>query len=50
MLAVPVLAIMDWMEQLAPVLRAGQLVTDVGSTKLEIVELAQQSVCGREDR
>ena len=41
-LAVPVLAIKDWMQQLAPVLRAGQLVTDVGSTKLEIVELAEQ--------
>src|SRR3984885_13198095 len=41
-LAVPVLAIKDWMKQLAPVLRTGQLVTDVGSTKLEIVELAQQ--------
>jgi prephenate dehydrogenase len=41
-LAVPVLAIKDWMRQLAPVLRADQLLTDVGSTKLEIVELAQQ--------
>ncbi len=41
-LAVPVLAIKDWMRQLAPVLRTGQLVTDVGSTKLEIVELARQ--------
>jgi prephenate dehydrogenase len=40
-LAVPVLAIKDWMRQLAPVLSAGQLVTDVGSTKLEIVELAR---------
>jgi prephenate dehydrogenase len=40
-LAVPVLAIKDWMQQLAPVLRAGQLVTDVGSTKVEIVELAE---------
>jgi prephenate dehydrogenase len=39
-LAVPVLAIKDWMQQLAGVLRAGQLVTDVGSTKLEIVTLA----------
>src|SRR5271170_468652 len=39
-LAVPVLAIMDWMQQLAPLLRSGQLVTDVGSTKVEIVELA----------
>jgi prephenate dehydrogenase len=41
-LAVPVLAIKDWMQQLAPVLRKGQLVTDVGSTKLEIVELAEK--------
>jgi prephenate dehydrogenase len=41
-LAVPVLAIKDWMQQLAPILREGQLVTDVGSTKLEIVELAQK--------
>jgi prephenate dehydrogenase len=41
-LAVPVLAIKDWMQRLAPVLRAGQLVTDVGSTKVEIVELAKQ--------
>jgi prephenate dehydrogenase len=41
-LAVPVLAIKDWMQMLAPVLKAGQLVTDVGSTKLEIVELAEQ--------
>jgi len=41
-LAVPVLAIKDWMRQLAPVLHAGQMVTDVGSTKLEIVELSRQ--------
>jgi prephenate dehydrogenase len=41
-LAVPVLAIKDWMQLLAPVLHTGQLVTDVGSTKLEIVELAWQ--------
>ena len=47
-LAVPVLAIKDWMRQLAPVLRSGQLVTDVGSTKLEIVELAQQLYSGEE--
>jgi prephenate dehydrogenase len=39
-LAVPVLAIKDWMQLLAPVVQTGQLVTDVGSTKLEIVELA----------
>jgi prephenate dehydrogenase len=41
-LAVPVLAIKDWMQLLVPVLHAGQLVTDVGSTKLEIVELAER--------
>lgn len=47
-LAVPVLAIKDWMRQLAPVLRPGQLLTDVGSTKLEIVELAEQLYAGEE--
>jgi prephenate dehydrogenase len=47
-LAVPVLAIKDWMRLLAPVLSAGQLVTDVGSTKVEIVELAQQLFTGKE--
>jgi prephenate dehydrogenase len=47
-LAVPVLAIKDWMQQLAPLLRAGQLVTDVGSTKVEIVELAEQLFVGKE--
>ena len=41
-LAVPVLAIKDWMQQLGPVLRSGQLVTDVGSTKLEIAELGSR--------
>jgi prephenate dehydrogenase len=35
-LATPVLAILDWMERLAPVLDEGQLVTDVGSTKRDI--------------
>ena len=39
-LATPVLRILDWMERLAPVLRADQLVTDVGSTKREIAALA----------
>jgi prephenate dehydrogenase len=39
-LAVPVLAIKDWMQHLAGVMGAGQLATDVGSTKLEILELA----------
>jgi len=40
LLAVPVLAIMDWMRRLSPTLSPQQLVTDVGSTKLEIAELA----------
>jgi prephenate dehydrogenase len=39
-LATPVLAILDWMEKLAPVLRPGQLLTDVGSTKQRICEHA----------
>jgi prephenate dehydrogenase len=39
-LAGPVLSILDWMQRLAPVLGEHQLVTDVGSTKLQIVELA----------
>jgi prephenate dehydrogenase len=41
-LAVPVLAILDWMGKLAPVLGAHQLVTDVGSTKLVIVRKAEE--------
>ena len=36
LLATPVFAILDWMEQLAPVLGPSQLVTDVGSTKMQI--------------
>ena len=39
-LATPVLPILDWMQRLAPVLGEHQLVTDVGSTKLEIANLA----------
>jgi prephenate dehydrogenase len=39
-LATPVLPILDWMHKLAPVLGEGQLVTDVGSTKREISEMA----------
>ncbi len=41
-LATPVLPILDWMQRLAPVLGEGQLVTDVGSTKLEISRLAEK--------
>ncbi len=40
-LAAPVLAIKDWMQRLVPVVHAGQLLTDVGSTKLEITELGE---------
>lgn len=40
LLAVPVLAIKDWMQKLAQVVSEGQLITDVGSTKLEITDLA----------
>jgi prephenate dehydrogenase len=42
LLATPVLPILDWMQRLAPILNESQLVTDVGSTKLEIVRLAQR--------
>ncbi len=40
-LAVPVLPILDWTKQLSSVTGPGQLVTDVGSTKREIVRLAR---------
>lgn len=39
-LAGPVLSILDWMQRLAPTLSEQQLVTDVGSTKVQISELA----------
>ena len=39
-LAMPVLAILDWMDFLAPRMKAGQLLTDVGSTKLQISDMA----------
>jgi len=39
-LATPVLPILDWMHLLAPTLDESHLVTDVGSTKLEISQLA----------
>ena len=41
-LATPVHAILDWMGLLAPVLGPAQLVTDVGSTKLQITQRAGQ--------
>lgn len=40
-LATPVLPILDWMQQLAPVLDESQMVTDVGSTKVAICEQAR---------
>lgn len=38
-LATPVFGVLEWIDRLAPVLRSGQLVTDVGSTK--------QAICAR---
>ena len=40
LLATPVLPILDWMQRLAPGLQEKQLVTDVGSTKLQISQMA----------
>ena len=45
-LAVPVFAILDWMPQLAAVMKPGQLVTDTGSTKLEITKAAAKLFFG----
>src|SRR5271166_6012672 len=42
-LATPVLAILDLIERLGPALPAKTLVTDVGSTKAQIVEHATKS-------
>jgi prephenate dehydrogenase len=42
LLAVPIFATLDLMEQLAPVLGPDQLVTDVGSTKTQITEAADR--------
>jgi prephenate dehydrogenase len=41
-LAVPVLVILDWMQKLSSVSHLGQLVTDVGSTKVEICTLGEK--------
>jgi prephenate dehydrogenase len=41
-LAVPVLAVLDWMQRLAPALKPHQLVTDAGSTKQKIAEMARE--------
>ncbi len=42
LLAGPVLSILDWMQRLAPSLGEHQLITDVGSTKMHIAELASK--------
>jgi prephenate dehydrogenase len=41
-LAVPIYATLDWMEQLAPILGSEHLVTDVGSTKAQITAAADR--------
>ena len=46
-LAVPVLAILHWMQTIAPLLHEGQLVTDTGSTKVQIAEAAQRLMPGQ---
>lgn len=42
LLSGPVLSILDWMEKLAPVCGEDVLITDVGSTKLDIVQAAER--------
>ena len=42
LLAGPVMSILDWMQRLAPRLNERQLVTDVGSTKVQIAALAEK--------
>ncbi len=42
LIAVPILATLDWMEKLAPALGPAQLITDVGSTKREIAAAASR--------
>ena len=46
-LAVPVMGILDWMRKLAMVMGPRQLLTDVGSTKLEIVRQAKSLYSGK---
>ena len=47
-LATPVFGILEWIDRLAPVLRRGQLVTDVGSTKQTICEHASATFSGKD--
>ncbi len=46
-LAVPVLAILNWTDRLAPRLKPNQLLTDVGSTKAAIAAAAQRLCPGQ---
>ena len=41
-LAVPVLGILDWMHRVKPLIGPGTLLTDVGSTKAAIIEVAER--------
>jgi len=47
LLAGPVMSILDWMQRLAPTLGEHQLITDVGSTKVQIAELAAKLGCNQ---
>ena len=49
LLAGPVFSILEWLEKLAPLLRATQLVTDVGSVKAPMVERSR-SLFGQRDQ
>jgi prephenate dehydrogenase len=42
LLAGPVMSILDWMQRLAPLLNDRHLITDVGSTKVQIAALAEK--------
>lgn len=42
LLAGPVMSILDWMQRLAPLLTERHLITDVGSTKVQITVLAEK--------
>ncbi|MHB8301547.1 MAG: prephenate dehydrogenase [Acidobacteriaceae bacterium] len=48
LLATPVFGVLEWIDRLAPVLRNGQIVTDVGSTKRAICERANRAFSSAE--
>ncbi|MGH9617998.1 MAG: prephenate dehydrogenase, partial [Acidobacteriaceae bacterium] len=48
LLATPVFGILEWIERLAPVLHSGQLVTDVGSTKRKVCDVAAEAFSSRD--